>query len=112
MLKKSMAKGTFSISVLFAVLFFSVLVFLFFYSFFIMQLSLDKSLISLYYSEIGVTKKNDSGIGFAEKNIFEKRILSNTILSKMEIKNVVNNYSISRLVYDGDSKIMDVVFIE
>jgi hypothetical protein len=108
--KDNVTKGSFSLTVLFWIFFVILFLFLFFSTIFIFPLNLNKNVVALIYSEIALTKNNPQGIGFAEKNILQKRVMANYVTSGMDLYGFFNDYSIPRLVFDGDSKIALVVF--
>jgi len=113
MVRVIVPKGSFSLTVLFWIFFVILFLFLFFSAFLIFPLSLNKNVTALIYSEIAVTKNNSQGIGFAGKSILQKRVLANNITANMGLYGFFDNYSIPRLVYDGDyAKIALVVFHE
>lgn len=108
--QKNTAKGSFSLTLLVWIFFLLLMLFLFLSCLLIFPPRLDKSVVALIYSEIAVTKNNPVGIGYAEKEIFEKRVLANNVKSQMNVYGFFDDYSIPRLVYDGNAKIVEVVF--
>ncbi len=108
--KDNVAKGSFSLSLLFTMLFFLLFTYLFFLGLSNMQIKMDNSLVALYYSEISVTKNNEKGVGFAEINILERRVMANKIKDEIVITGLLAGYSIPRLIYDDGIKIKEAVF--
>ncbi|MDD4984060.1 MAG: hypothetical protein PHH82_04470 [Candidatus ainarchaeum sp.] len=108
-------KGSFSMSALFLILFLVLFIFLFFSGMYLMSIKTDKTLLAAIYSEIGITKHNEKGIGFAEKNILEKRIMANKLQvgeNSLEVPGLLKNMSLLRLVYTDKVELKQVVFSE
>lgn len=81
---------------------------------YLMSIKPDKTLLALVYSEIAITKHNEKGIGFAEKNVLEKRIMANKQAGQIDIgvQGILKNVSILRLIYTDKVGLKQVVFSE
>ncbi len=113
MQNQNITKGSFALSALFLMLFFVLFIFLFFSGMYLMSIKTDKTLLALVYSEIAVTKHNEKGIGFAEKNILEKRIMANKLQvgeNNLEATGLLKNMSLLRLVYTDKAELKLVIF--